>query len=480
MWFDNLKEKTMWSIFNDISAIPRESGNEEGIRKFLVSWAREQKLKTDTDKAGNVFIYVPGTKGKEKEAPLCLQGHMDMVCVKTEDSCHDFLTDPVEIICDGQTVRAKDTSLGADNGIAMAMAMALASDPDLAHPPLELLFTVSEETGMNGANGLDGSKLESRRLINLDSEEEGIIYTGCAGGIEIDAEGKAKLKNVNKEKAAAYSLRISGLLGGHSGGEIHKGRANAIKLASRIMHRLPDYMLTSLSGGTRRNVIPSACTVSFVADKEDCSIIESIVNQVKEEVSNEYRITDPGIVIRLEKTDNIPDQAVKSKTSIAFMEALYLTATGPQAMSASVPGIVETSNNLAIVELAEGKLTAISSTRSLIESARNECAYRVAAAYEDLGFKVSYTDAYPSWEPDPASPLTKKAAALYKAYTKKKPVVTSIHAGLECGIINSVVKGMDSISIGPNLYDVHSVNEHIMIDSAERTMGFLRYMLSNI
>ena len=181
MWFDNLNEKTMWSIFNDISAIPRESGNEEGIRQFLLSWAAEHDLKSCTDKAGNVFIYADGTKGKENDDPLCLQGHMDMVCVKTEESTHDFLTDPIEIVCDGETVRAKDTSLGADNGIAMAMAMALAADAELAHPPLELLFTVSEETGMNGANGLDGSKLESRRMINLDSEEEGIIYTGCAG-----------------------------------------------------------------------------------------------------------------------------------------------------------------------------------------------------------------------------------------------------------------------------------------------------------
>ena len=480
MWYDKLNNKRLWKIFTEISAIPRESGNEEGIRQFLLSWAAEHDLKACTDKVGNVFIYTGGTKGKENDNPLCLQGHMDMVCVKTEDSAHDFLKDPIEIVCDGETVRAKDTSLGADNGIAMAMAMALAIDPELAHPPLELLFTVSEETGMNGANGLDSSKLESRRMINLDSEEEGIIYTGCAGGIEIDAVGKAKLKSVNKEKAAAYSLKVSGLLGGHSGGEIHKGRANAIKIVSRIMHRFPDYMISSLSGGTRRNVIPSTCCVTFVVDREDCSVIESIVSQVREEVRDEYSITDPGIDISLVRTDEIPDEAVKAKTSIAFMEALYLTVTGPQAMSAAVSGIVETSNNLAIVELADGKLTAISSTRSLIESARDECAYRVAAAYEDLGFKVSYTDAYPSWAPDPSSPLTKTVASLYKAYTKKKPVITSIHAGLECGIINSAVQGMDSISIGPNLFDVHSVNEHIMVDSAERTMGFLRYMLSRI
>ena len=480
MWFDTLKEKAMWEIFEEISQIPRESGNEEGIRNFLVKWAENNGLKAQTDKIGNVFIYVPASKGMEKKAPVCLQGHMDMVCVKTEESRHDFTRDPIEIVCDGKTVRAKDTSLGADNGIAIAMALAVAADPELAHPPLELLFTVSEETGLTGAFNLDGDKIKARKLINLDSEEEGIIYTGCAGGIDTKVRGKAKLKDINRDKSAHFCIEVSGLLGGHSGGEIHKGRANAIKIAARIMHRLPDFCLTGISGGTRRNVIPSTCSVSFVIDKDYEDTVESVVSQVRDEVVNEYKKKDPGITITVKKLDEVPEQAVKARTSLSFMEALYLTPCGPVSMSADFEGIVETSNNLAIVRYEDGYLSAESSTRSLIESARNECAYTVAAVYEDFGFNVKYEGAYPSWEPDPSSALVKKAASLYKACFKKKPVVTTIHAGLECGIINSVIEGMDSVSIGPNLFDVHSVNEHLEVDSAERTLGFVKYLLSNI
>ncbi len=478
MWFDDLNEKMMWSIFEELSQIPRESGNEEGVRSWLLSWAGRNGLDAKTDKIGNVIIYVPGTGGKEAEVPVCLQGHMDMVCVKTAESRHDFTKDPIEIVCDGKTVRAKDTSLGADNGIAIAMALALASDKELAHPPLELLFTISEETGLTGAFNLDADKIHARQMINLDSEEEGIIYTGCAGGIDTDISAKAKMKDVDKAHSSHFRLSVSGLLGGHSGGEIHKGRANAIKVVARIMHRLPDFMLTGLEGGSRRNVIPSSCTVSFVIDTEYEDTVTSITEQVRCELAGEYKDKDPGITVTLEKLEEVPSEAVKAKTSMAFMEALYLIPHGPQSMSAAFPGIVETSNNLAIVSLKDGKLKAQCSTRSLIESARNECAYLVAAAAEDFGFDVRHDGAYPSWEPDPSSALVKKTAALWKAYTKKKPVVTTIHAGLECGIINSVIPGMDSVSIGPNLFDVHSVNEHIEVASAERMMGFLRYMLS--
>lgn len=480
MWYDGLNEKTLWEIFEEISRIPRESGNEEGIRKYLLSWAENHGLKADKDKIGNVFIYVPASEDRKDEDPVCLQGHMDMVCVKTDGSSHDFTKDPIEIVCEGNTIRAKDTTLGGDNGIAIAMALAIASDSTLSHPALELLFTVSEETGLTGAFNLDGSKISARRLINLDSEEEGIIYTGCAGGIDIEMNAKAKTKEIDKSKAVHYQISVSGLLGGHSGGEIHKGRANAIKIAARIMHRLPDFMLTDISGGTRHNVIPSLCSVSFVTDKEYEDTVISIVDQVREEVTNEFKKKDPGITITLKKLDEVPSEAIKTKTSLSFMEALYLTPAGPQAMSADFAGIVETSNNLAIVSLKDGKLCVSCSTRSLVESARNECAYTVAAVYEDFGFNATYKGAYPSWEPDPSSPLVKKTAALYKSFFKKKPLVTTIHAGLECGIINSIIPGMDSISIGPNLFDVHSVNEHLEADSVLRTLDFLKYLLANI
>ena len=478
MWYDNLKEKKLWENFEAISRIPRESGNEEGIRKYLLSWAKEKGLKALSDKAGNVVIYSPATEGKENVPSLCLQGHMDMVCVKRDGSNHDFKKDPIEIVYEDGSIHAKDTSLGADNGIAIASIMTLFEDKELAHGPLEALFTVSEETGLNGAFGLDSSNIHSRLLLNLDSEEEGVIYTGCAGGIEIDTEKKAKLKSV-PSSWISFTLSVSGLLGGHSGAEIHRERANAIKLIARALHRLPEFMLVDINGGSRRNVIPSSASVTFVTDKKNKETVESVISQLEKDVKNEYKIQDPNIRFTLIE-GKAPEKAIKAKTSSSFIEALYLAPHGVQAMSMAIPGVVETSNNLAIVKMEEGKLKAISSTRSLIESAKHETAYRVGAAFEDMGIKVVYNGDYPSWQPNPSSAFTKEVTAMYKSFTKKKPVVTCIHAGLECGIINSIVDGMDSLSIGPNLFDVHSVNEHIDAASAERMMEFLHYLVSNL
>ena len=475
MWYDNLEEKKVWEHFEAISEIPRESGNEEGVRKYLLSWAEKHGIEAKTDKIGNVIMFKDGAEGRE---PVCLQGHMDMVCVKREGSSHDFTKDPIEIVLDGNMIRAKDTSLGADNGVAVAFALALLEENDPSFPPLEALFTVSEETKLLGANNLDASMIRSRKLINIDSEEEGIIYIGCAGGLQINAKKKAKLRDVSDD-TIHLKLSVSGLLGGHSGGEIHKERANAIKLLARIMHRFPVYSLTDIQGGTRSNVIPSQAYASFVIDSEDEETIRSLVTNAAAEIKDEYRIQDPGIEITLETLAPV-SQAIKFKTSVAFIEALYLAPCGVQAMSQAVPGVVESSNNIAIVKYEDGELKVLSSTRSLVESARNETALRVGAAFEIMGLKVFYDDGYPSWAPNPDSQLTKKVAEEYKKFTKKKPVITCIHAGLECGIINSLIPGMDSVSIGPDLFDVHSVNEHIDYQSAVRTMAFLRHLLKTL
>ena len=476
MWYDKLEEKKVWEYFQAISNIPRESGNEEGVRSYLISWAKERNIEVKTDKIGNVIMFKEGAKDK---APICLQGHMDMVCVKREGSTHDFTKDPIEVVLDGNYIRAKDTSLGADNGVAVAFALALLEENDPQMPPLEALFTVCEETKLLGANNVEADLIRSRKLINIDSEEEGIIYIGCAGGLQINVEKKVKLKEIEKD-SVHLKLSISGLLGGHSGGEIHKERANANKLLARIMHRFPIYSLTDIQGGTRSNVIPSSAYATFVVDKEDEETIKIIVDNITEDIKNEYKVQDPGITITLERLENMPKEAIKNKTSVAFIEAIYLAPNGVQAMSQSVKGVVESSNNIAIISYKDGKLTALSSTRSLVESAKEETALRVGAAFELMGFKVIYNDSYPSWAPNTNSALTNKVVEEYKNYTGKDAVVTCIHAGLECGIINSLVPGMDSVSIGPNLFDVHSVNEHIEYDSAVRTMGFLRHLLKSL
>lgn len=476
MWYDKLEEKKVWEYFQAISNIPRESGNEEGVRAYLISWAKERNIEVKTDKIGNVIMFKEGAKGKD---PICLQGHMDMVCVKREGSTHDFTKDPIEVVLDGNYIRAKDTSLGADNGVAVAFALALLEENDPQMPPLEALFTVCEESKLLGANNVEADLIRSRKLINIDSEEEGIIYIGCAGGLQINVEKKVKLKEIDKD-SVHLKLSISGLLGGHSGGEIHKERANANKLLARIMHRFPIYSLTDIQGGTRSNVIPSSAYATFVVDKEDEETIKIIVENITADIKNEYKIQDPGITITLERLEDMPKEAIKNKTSVAFIEAIYLAPNGVQSMSQSVKGVVESSNNIAIISYKDGKLTALSSTRSLVESAKEETALRVGAAFELMGFKVIYNDSYPSWAPNTNSALTNKVVEEYKNYTGKDAVVTCIHAGLECGIINSLVPGMDSVSIGPNLFDVHSVNEHIEYDSAVRTMGFLRHLLKSL
>ena len=476
MWYDKLEEKKVWEYFQAISNIPRESGNEEGVRAYLISWAKERNIEVKTDKIGNVIMFKEGAKGKD---PICLQGHMDMVCVKREGSTHDFTKDPIEVVLDGNYIRAKDTSLGADNGVAVAFALALLEENDPQMLPLEALFTVCEESKLLGANNVEADLIRSRKLINIDSEEEGIIYIGCAGGLQINVEKKVKLKEIDKD-SVHLKLSISGLLGGHSGGEIHKERANANKLLARIMHRFPIYSLTDIQGGTRSNVIPSSAYATFVVDKEDEETIKIIVENITADIKNEYKIQDPGITITLERLEDMPKEAIKNKTSVAFIEAIYLAPNGVQAMSQSVKGVVESSNNIAIISYKDGKLTALSSTRSLVESAKEETALRVGAAFELMGFKVIYNDSYPSWAPNTNSALTNKVVEEYKNYTGKDAVVTCIHAGLECGIINSLVPGMDSVSIGPNLFDVHSVNEHIEYDSAVRTMGFLRHLLKSL
>ena len=480
MWYDSLNEKSMWAYFEALSQIPRESGNEEVVRQYLLAWAKAKGFEAVQDYIGNVVVYVPATEGRENEESICLQGHMDMVCVKTKDSTHDFLTDPIEVVLDGNNVRAKDTSLGADNGIAVAMIQALLDDEKFTHGPIEGLFTVNEEVGLTGAANLDPKVIKSKKLINLDSEEEGYIYIGCAGGIEIEANKIVTMKAV-KPKTRAFEIVVSGLLGGHSGAEIHTQRANAIKLMSRIFNRFPSYMIYKMDGGSRRNVIPSNCEVSFVIKNKYIEIVKSLFNSVKESILKEYKVSDPNIDITLTELEDVPELAMGKKQSRKWMESIYMAPCGVLSQSLIVPGVVETSNNVAIVKFDEEnlKLTCINSTRSLVESAKEEAAYRVSAAFETNGSTVYLTENYPSWQPDDNSVLVKDMAKAYKGYSGTDPIITCIHAGLECGLINAKIAGMDSVSIGPNLFCVHSVNEYIDSASAERFIGFMRYFLEN-
>ena len=459
MWYSKLSNRRLWQAFNEISRIPRESGNEEGIRNYLLSWAEKHSLEAKADSKGNVVIYAKATKGCEKLPAIALQGHMDMVCVKRPNSKHDFLIDPIAIETDGVTIRAKGTSLGADNGIAIAMILSILSDPKAQHGPVVAIFTVEEETGLGGVYALDTELVKARRLINLDSEEEGLIYTGCAGGLDLEATLKYKTEAAN------------------SGSEIHKERGNAIKILARYLNRLPSFSLASIDGGTRHNVIPS--TAEAVITVEDKDVALSLAAAMQEELVNEYKVSDPGVKLSVSSTQ-MPSVTMKRKKSQKLADLLFASPHGVAAMSTVIDGVVETSDNLAMVRLANGKANVSYSIRSNVDSRKMLLAYEIITIAESLGFKVKATGNYPAWEPNPASKLTKEVARGYKKITGKKPVITAIHAGLECGILNERIPGMDSVSIGPELHDVHSVNENLNVESAERICDFLTKLLPSL
>ncbi len=475
MWFDNLKEKRLWQFFNEISSVPRDSGKEDKIREYLLSWAEKNSVEAVVDKTGNIIMKKGATKGYENKAPIALQGHMDMVCVKREGSNHDFTKDPIEIVTDGKEIRAKDTSLGADNGIALAMILALFSDESYEHGPLEAIMTVNEEVGLTGAFGLEGKYVSARKLINIDNEEEGFFCIGCAGGLDVTAREKVEREKV--EDGDAIYFELGHLNGGHSGSDINKGRLNAIVAFSRFLSLLPSYRLVKIDVGTKRNVIPSSIKAELVVPSFNKA--KEVVALLEKELRVEFPKGEDNINILLNRIER-PEYALKEDVSRIIGSALFLSPNGVQSYSQTLEGIVETSANLAIVHLNEDEVSVVFSIRSSIESAKKNIALIISTLYTACGFSVAVGDGYPGWIPNPASPLAVTLPSLYKTLTGKTPLVTAIHAGLECGIINDRIPGMDSISIGPNLFDVHSVNEHLEIESAERLLEFLKAVLKEI
>lgn len=475
-----------FDYFRQICKIPRESGNEEGMRQYLLSWAKENGFEGLRDKAGNIIIRTGATPGYENVPSVVLQGHTDMVCVKVPGSRHNFRTDPIDVYEDGDFLKARETSLGGDDGIAVAMTMALFTDPNAKHGPLEALFTFSEETGMDGAFGLDGSLIKSRKLINIDSEEEGTIFIGCAGGIDLVGRKTLKEEPVQADWDT-LEIRLSGLKGGHSGGEIHRQRLNAVCAMARILVSVNSagipFMINTLNGGTKRNVIPSECTcllcVPGALKEKAVSRIQETFEEIREE--NKYEEPDFTIMKRC-STHGAPKavKAMEAKASLEAVKALFVCPHGVFAMSLAIPGIVETSDNLAIVRLGDGDMEIQVSVRSNIDSAKYCLVNRISVILESFGISCKIGEGYPSWSPNPNSALAKFCAEAYEAQTGKKPVITAIHAGLECGVINSKCPGMDSVSIGPDMYDIHSTEERLSISSTKRTYEFIKHLLSII
>ena len=459
-------------IFERLSAIPRGSGREAQVSSWLQSLANDSGFAWQADETGNLVIRIPASRGREADQGIVLQGHMDMVCEKTPDSQHDFLKDPIRCIVDGDWLHADKTTLGADNGIAIAIALALAAEPTVAHPALELLFTVQEEAGLGGANLLQPGFVQGKVLINLDSEDEGTFIIGCAGGqtTHIDLPLLYKASG----ESAAMQLKIGGLRGGHSGVDIHKHYASANKLLGRVLDHIRQVTaleLMSLAGGTAHNAISreSQCTFGFSVEKT-AAVLQS-VSEFETVLNAEFNPIESGITLTMQPVE--PGFAASQADTDRVIQLLVALPHGVSEMSAQVEGFVETSNNLARIEMDAAGLKVITSQRSTVSSRMRELTARITAIGLLAGAQVSSGTAYPGWQPDMKSPLLQRSVETYKKLFGSAPEVRMIHAGLECGTIGAIYPGMDMISLGVTIENPHSPNERMYIPSIERVWRYL-------
>ena len=472
----------VWRFFEDISLIPRCSQDEDRIRNYLKKFAAERNLKNVEDEVGNIVIKKPATKGYEKAKGVVLQGHMDMVCEKNSGTQHDFSKDPIRLVKDGDWLKADGTTLGADNGIAVAMALAVLDSDDIEHGPIEALFTTDEESGLTGALGLDPSILDGRILLNMDSEEEGVFYVGCAGGVT--TSGWCPIEwSPTPDGYVHYKLSITGLKGGHSGGDIHENRGNAIKFAARLLWNLlekVDVRIATLEGGGKHNAIPRECFVTFVAPANQQESTLQIVDDIRNNIATEYQDIEPELTITLEHEQSAPEKVLSPKATFKAVNCVFMMPHGVDEMSRAIPGLVETSTNLALVHLQDYEVQIVTSQRSSMISKRDNMANRITAILRCPGARVSYAAVYPAWTPDPKNPLINVFKSVYNKLNNSDPEFTAIHAGLECGVIGDKFPDMTMISFGPDLQEVHTPNERLSISSVERIWKMLIEALKSI
>jgi dipeptidase D len=470
----NTRKVLKW--FEEIVKIPRCSKHEEKIGKWLLDWAKEHKLSAEKDSAGNVLIRVPATKGYEKSPTIVVQGHQDMVCEKTPDSKHDFSKDPIELVFDGEWLRANKTTLGADNGIAIAIMLAMSTDPEVEHPPLELLLTVDEETGLTGANRLKPGMLKGKVLLNVDSEDEGAFTVGCAGGRDTEITVPVKFNNAPANQKA-YLLKAGGMRGGHSGVQIHEQRANAIKVLFRALDVLTakhNVRIAGLKGGSAHNAIPRDAEALLLFPKAKAPAVKKALSGIEKVIKHEFAAIDPDLTLSLHPSDG---KAAKVFTAASAKKAVDLVLGMPHGVSSysyEVQGLVETSNNLATIKIEKGKLVILSSQRSSKLSQLADLTRRIEAITVLAGGKAHSDKGYPPWEANWKSPLLAKCKEVYKRMSGKEPKVEMIHAGLECGIIGDKNPGMDMISFGPTLRNPHSPEEKLKIADVDKIWDLIQ------
>ena len=476
-----LKPERLWFYFAEILKIPRPSKKEEKIIEYLLNFGKTHNLETIRDQAGNILIRKPGCAGLENAPSVCLQGHVDMVCEKDADVKHDFEKDAIQAYVEEGWVKARGTTLGADNGIAVATMLALLEAKDLTHGPLECLFTIDEETGLTGAFGLDPAMLKSRTLLNLDSEDEGEFFIGCAGGkdtiIEMDL-GKERVPGGFK----TMRVKVSGLQGGHSGDDIHRNRGNANKILNRLLWEATDRFgirVSAFDGGNLRNAIAREAVGIFIVSPSNAQAIIDFTNNFLKEVRFEFRVSEPDLKIEIEEFEE-PGFIMTKQTQSNLLNALYACPHGVIAWSQNIPGFVETSTNLASVKIQNGKIRIATSQRSSIETAKDDIGNMVWSVFNMVNASIEHTDGYPGWAPNPDSKVLDLCVRSYEDMFGKRPVVRAIHAGLECGLIGDKYPGMDMSSFGPTMKGVHSPAERLEVSSVAKFWDFTLVLLKKI
>ncbi len=487
---ESLEPRLVWQQFDGLRRVPRPSKHEEKIIAHCRAWAKEHGFDVRSDELGNMVVVVPATPGHEGAPVVVIQGHLDMVCEKNADVQHDFMNDPIEVEVDGDWVRARGTTLGADNGLGVALGMAAAIDPDVVHGPMELLLTLDEETGLTGATALDGSIVKGSLLLNLDTEEDHAVYIGCAGAAGLEAH--LPLERSPSDKARC-ELRVRGLSGGHSGVDILLGRGNALKIAAQILlaalEEGIDFEVVSFQGGGKHNAIPRECFVRLTADDDAHKKLQSVVAAQLEVLSKQYASTDAGLSAELGSAGDLastkeaaPSDAdpLTTDSRDRLLRAVTSTPHGVLAMSNEVPGLVETSNNLATVESNDSHAVFLCSFRSSVNPALDDTKRSLTALYRLAGARIEASHGYPGWKPNPSSELVRKTVNVYTGLFDGPPEIKAVHAGLECGILLEKVPGLDAVSFGPEIRDPHSPNERVRISSVAKIHRWLVRLLAEL
>ncbi|RTY94295.1 aminoacyl-histidine dipeptidase [Flavobacterium sp. GSP27] len=478
----SLEPKALWNKFADLNAVPRPSKKEDRVIAFIKKFGESLGLETFEDEIRNVIIRKPATAGMENRKAIVLQGHLDMVHQKNADTVFDFDTQGIDMYVDGDWVRARGTTLGADNGLGVAAIMAILESTDIPHPAIEALFTIDEETGMTGALNLKGGILQGQILLNMDTEEDDEIDIGCAGGIDVTATAEYD-EEATPEGSVGYTITVKGLKGGHSGMDIHKGLGNANKIMNRLLFDGFDnfgLQISEIKGGSLRNAIPrESQTKVIIAEVYDEAFVFDM-QQIVNEIKTELKTTEPNLEVVFEKMEAAPARVMPTIAQFYFVRSMYTAHNGVYSMSADFADLVETSNNIAKVIVGDGQLSVQCLTRSSVETAKFDLANALRSAFELMGCEVEFSGAYPGWTPNSESEILDVLVPIYEKQNGEKPKVVACHAGLECGILGTNYPDMDMISFGPTIHGAHSPDERASISSSQKFWKFVLEILATI